>query len=179
MRDPRRLIRAVLAPPLQVVRRLPGGTTVVGIVDLILPEERRADGERWEPVGEEPTAPPSATPDEDPAEAARAAIDREREPVERAPEGEDLYDMPPEGHVETEVELVAESAEPDATEPPGAELRVDEPWEGYRRMKVREITARLDGQPPEVLAAVELYESTHRARRGVLDAVRRYSRVAR
>jgi hypothetical protein len=53
---------------------------------------------------------------------------------------------------------------------------VDEPWEGYRRMKVAEIVSRLEGQSPEVLAAVELYETTHRHRGGVLNAVRDLTR---
>jgi hypothetical protein len=43
-------------------------------------------------------------------------------------------------------------------------------------MKVTEITAQLEGQPAEVLAAVELYEQTHRKRQGVLDAVRAATR---
>lgn len=164
----RSLIRAVLRPPLAVVRRLPGGSAVAGLVDALLPREehrqRAAEGVA------------AGTPDRGAGVAAEAAIERERERVE-----EPAYEigLDPAGHVDSEVELVAESAERGAAEPPGAELRVDEPWEGYRRMKVAEIAARLDGQPAEVLAAVELYESAHRRRRGVLDAVRRYSRVAR
>ena len=100
---------------------------------------------------------------------------REREAVEE-PIFEPDADFFDEEHVETEVELVAESADLEATEPPGPTIHVDEPWEGYRRMKVAEITAQLEGQPAEVLAAVELYEMTHRQRRGVLDAVRSATR---
>ena len=81
------------------------------------------------------------------------------------------------GHIETEVEVVAVSADPEAPDPPGPELHVDEPWEGYRRMKVSEIAAQLEGQSAEALAAVELYESTHRNRPGVLEAVRAASRA--
>jgi hypothetical protein len=83
---------------------------------------------------------------------------------------------PPE-HVEAEAELVAEAADAEAPDaPPGPELHVDEPWKGYRRMKVDEILSRLEGQPPEVLAAVELYETTHRHRGAVLNAVRSATR---
>jgi hypothetical protein len=99
---------------------------------------------------------------------------RERDPAEEAALA---ADDPLEGHVDVEVELVAESADVEATEPVGPELHVDEPWEGYRRMKVAEIVTRLEGQAPEVLAAVELYEATHRKRAGVLEAVRAASRA--
>lgn len=113
--------------------------------------------------------------DLDSAVAAEPAMGRDREPAEEAifTPDDDFFDDDhvDDAHVEDEVELVAESSDPDATEPPGAQLHVDEPWEGYRRMKVAEITAQLEGQSPEVLAAVELYEMTHRKRRGVLDAV--------
>ena len=75
-----------------------------------------------------------------------------------------------------EVELVAESADAEAPDSPGPQVHVDEPWEGYRRMKVDEIVGRLEGQSPEVLAAVELYETTHRHRGGILNAVRSAAR---
>ena len=39
--------------------------------------------------------------------------------------------------------------------------------------RVAEITSELDGATREALAAVELYESTHKARRSVLDAAER------
>ena len=107
--------------------------------------------------------------------AAREALERDRAPGEEAifEPDDDFYE---DEHVESEVELVAESADVEATEPPGPTIHVDEPWEGYRRMKVSEITAQLEGQPAEVLAAVELYEQTHRKRRGVLDAARSATR---
>ena len=105
--------------------------------------------------------------------AADDAMTRERADVEEAAPPDEPFG----GHVEPEVELVAESADVEATEPAGPELHVDEPWDGYRRMKVAEIRAQLDGQPPEVLAAVELYETTYRNRRGVIEAVRDASRA--
>ncbi len=50
------------------------------------------------------------------------------------------------------------------------ELRVDEPWPGYDEMNVREIRQRLSGGGEALAAVVELYEQTHRGRRGVRDA---------
>jgi hypothetical protein len=110
--------------------------------------------------------------DREAADAAAEAVARVRAPEEEAifTPDDDFFDDEAD-HVDAEVEVVAESADPEATDAPGPQLHVDEPWEGYRRMKVSEIVARLEGQPAEVLAAVELYETTHRKRRGVLDAV--------
>jgi hypothetical protein len=111
------------------------------------------------------------------AEAAAEALERDRDPREEAifTPDDDFFDD--DDHVESEVEVVAESADAElAGDSPGAQLHVDEPWEGYRRMKVAEIVSRLEGQPPEVLAAVELYETTHRHRAGVLNAARGVTR---
>ncbi len=69
--------------------------------------------------------------------------------------------------------LVAEVADPGAEDGAGAELRVDEPWPGYARMRVREITDRLGAESDEAVLAVRLYEVVHKNRRGVLDAVER------
>jgi hypothetical protein len=77
-------------------------------------------------------------------------------------------------HVATPVRVEVRAEAPGS---PGPQVHVDEPWEGYRRMEVAEIVARLEGQSPEVLAAVELYETTHRHRGGVLNAVRGASRA--
>jgi hypothetical protein len=78
-------------------------------------------------------------------------------------------------HIDTEPELVAEFAESGAEEGAGAELHVDEPWEGYRRMRVAAIRDRVAVAGAEELAVVQLYEVTHRRRRSVLDAVERRS----
>lgn len=77
-------------------------------------------------------------------------------------------------HEATPVRVEARAEAPDS---PGPQVHVDEPWEGYRRMQVEEIVARLEGQSPEMLAAVELYETTHRHRGAVLNAVRGASRA--
>ena len=74
-------------------------------------------------------------------------------------------------HTDPPLRVEARPVAADAVSP-GPQVRVDEPWEGYRRMPVEDIVARLEGQSAEVLAAVELYETTHRHRGGVLNAVR-------
>ena len=82
-------------------------------------------------------------------EAATEALERDREAREEAifTPDDDFFDD--DEHVEQEVEVVTESADPDAAgEAPGAQLRVDEPWEGYRRMNVAEIVTRLEGSRP-------------------------------
>ena len=172
MPGPEQLIRTVVGLPWAIARR------VIGLgAGLLQGSSGPTGADERAPRRDERVAPRhgAATPDVDPTDAAAEALERERDPAEEAifTPDDDFFE---EEHVESEVELVAESADVDATEPPGPQLHVDEPWEGYRRMKVAEITAQLDGQPPEVLAAVELYETTHRNRRGVLDAVRAASR---
>jgi hypothetical protein len=161
------LIKTAVVLPLTITRR------VIGFGLGLLPgsgEEERyhAPSGAWrKPEREDPPVRV------EPHAAAEEAVEREREPVEELPRIEDDLS----GHVEPEVELVAEIADAEAPDSPGPQLHVDEPWEGYRRMKVAEIVARLEGQTPEVLAAVELYESTHRHRAGVLNAVLAASRT--
>jgi hypothetical protein len=71
------------------------------------------------------------------------------------------------------VVLVAESAEEGAEDGAGAELHVDPPWDGYDRMTAADIRDRLGAASAIEAAAVELYESTHKSRRTVLDAAER------
>ena len=161
MPGPEQLIRTTLGLPWAIARRL------VGIGVGLLPGSRDA-GQDWERPR---TTAEHDEHDVDPLDAAAEALERDRAPEEEAifTPDDDFFDD--EEHVDAEVEVVAESHDPGATDSPGAQLHVDEPWDGYRRMKVAEIVAQLEGQSPEVLAAVELYETTHRKRRGVLDAV--------
>jgi hypothetical protein len=149
MPGPEQLVRAAVALPVAIVR------TVAGIAWDLLPGTGAA---------EQPQAQPPV-----PSPAPRVV------PPAPPPVPDIEGDLG--GHIETEVEVVAVSADPEAPDPPGPELHVDEPWEGYRRMKVSEIAAQLEGQSAEALAAVELYESTHRNRPGVLEAVRAASRA--
>ena len=79
-------------------------------------------------------------------------------------------------HIDTEPELVGEFAEAGAEEGAGAEIHVDEPWDGYRRMRVTDIRDRVAVAGAEELAVTQLYEVTHRRRRSVLDAVERRSK---
>jgi hypothetical protein len=165
MPSPEQIVRTAVVLPFSIARR------VVGIAAGLLPGHGDGDEQAYEP-------PPVRHEEEaelDPRVAAEEAVERPREPVEEAifEPDDDFYD---DEHVDTELELVAESADQEATEPPGPQIHVDEPWDGYRRMKVAEITEQLEGQPAEVLAAVELYEATHRQRRGVLEAVRTATR---
>jgi len=73
--------------------------------------------------------------------------------------------------VDEEPVLTAEYAEEGAEDGAGAEVHVAEPWPGYRRMRVPEVTSRLATASTAELAAVQLYEATHRKRRSVLAAV--------
>ena len=52
--------------------------------------------------------------------------------------------------------LTAEFAEEGAEDGAGAEVHVDEPWEGYSQMRVNEIKERLAGATLAEAAAVEL-----------------------
>lgn len=83
-------------------------------------------------------------------------------------------DVPPEPvHVSEEPELIREEADSGAADGAGAQVTVDEPWEGYARLKARDVIARLSGASQAELAAVTLYEGAHRARQTVLSAVER------
>jgi hypothetical protein len=89
---------------------------------------------------------------------------RESAPPPREPES---------AHVSEEPELVAASAERGAEEGAGAEVHVDEPWPGYGEMRAADIARRLRTEPPEVAAAVSLYEAAGKGRSSVLEAAAR------
>ncbi len=78
--------------------------------------------------------------------------------------------------VDEEPELVAEFAERGAENGAGANATVDEPWEGYAKMKADAIVARLGEADLAELAVVELYEQTHGKRQTVLRAAERRHR---
>jgi hypothetical protein len=79
-------------------------------------------------------------------------------------------------HVDEEPVLVAEAAEEGAEDGAGAELHVEPPWDGYERMGAADVRERLAAASAAEAAAVELYESTHKSRRSVLDAAERMLR---
>ena len=101
-------------------------------------------------------------------------------PVEPAGPAVVVEDAPPTvpdelipDHVDEEVVLVAETAEEGAEDGAGAELRVEPPWDGYDEMTAADVRDRLAAATPVEAAAVELYESTHKSRRTVIDAAAR------
>ena len=107
-----------------------------------------------EPAAAAPEMPAAATPDPEPASPGPIA----------APEPD---------HVDREATLVRESADPDAAGHVGAQVHIEEPWEGYADMRAVDIVERLDDASPEMLAVVRLYEQANRDRVTVLDAIDR------
>jgi hypothetical protein len=106
-------------------------------------------------AAENGTAPPAA-----PEPAASAVADSPPSvPDELIPD-----------HVDEELVLVAEVAEEGAEDGAGPELTVEAPWDGYERMTATDIRDRLSAATAVEAAAVELYESTHKNRRTVMDA---------
>ena len=76
-------------------------------------------------------------------------------------------------HVDEETVLVVESAEEGAEDGAGPEVTVEAPWDGYDKMTAADIRDRLSAATAVEAAAVELYESTHKNRRTVIDAAAR------
>jgi hypothetical protein len=133
--------------------------------------KRRRAAARPAPVAPEPTVDVAPTPEPVQREPIPESIAADVvEEALRAPGA----DQPV--HIDTESELVGEFAEKGAEEGAGAEIHVDEPWDGYRQMQVADITERVVVATPEELAVVQLYEGTHGKRRSILDAVERRSR---
>jgi hypothetical protein len=127
------------------------------------PEPARAPEPAPAPERERPREP-SRRPS-----PARAAPQRAPAPppVEAVPE------EPPPGHVSEEPVVVAEVADAGAEEGVGPELRVDEPWAGYARMRANDVLARIASATREEVAVVQLYETTHKRRKTVLAAAER------
>jgi hypothetical protein len=117
----------------------------------------------------------SETERENGAIAREAAAAVETEPV-AAPEPPPAEPAP--AHVSEEPALVEEVAEPGAEDGAGAEIHINEPWEGYARMTAKEIIGRLGAATPAEMAAVQLYESSQRQRQTILNAVQRELRRA-
>ena len=109
MPGPEQLIRAAVMLPIEVTRRVVG--PVLGLVGGLLPGD------------DEPPEPDTTDMEVEVAIAADDAMTRDRDPVEEAPlvpEDDDLS-----GHVEQDVELVAESTDPEASGAPGPEIHVE------------------------------------------------------
>jgi hypothetical protein len=122
--------------------------------------------------GPPPGRPTHLAPAPDTTPAADVAGPEPSEP----PPPPELVDQ--KAHVSEEPELVLESAEPGAEEGAGASVTVLAPWEGYGGMDARQVIDRMAGATTEELAAVQLYEGTHRNRRTILEAVQRQLRSA-
>ncbi|MGZ6617198.1 MAG: hypothetical protein ACXVFQ_22590 [Solirubrobacteraceae bacterium] len=114
-----------------------------------------------------PSPPPVAEPIRAPAAAPEPEPKAELEPEPRA-------ELEPEpAHVSEGLELVAEIAEPGAEDGAGASVTVDEPWQGFALLNAKDIVDRLARAGLAELAAIQLYESTHKQRETVLSAVTR------
>ncbi len=140
------------------------------------------DGDRRTGDSEPPTGrsagEPSSAPGMARGRAARAPTPtptpdpprREPEPPEPAPPEPE----PPEpAHVDRDAVVVAQSADAGAADGAGAQIRVDEPWSGYRQLTAKDVTAQLATADAAMLAVVRLYESTHRNRSTVLAEIDR------
>ena len=79
----------------------------------------------------------------------------------------------PSARVSEQPTLVAAVAEAGAEDGPGAEIRIDEPWPGYRSLRAPEVIDRLVVADVSELAVIELYERAHRSRSSVLLAAER------
>jgi hypothetical protein len=112
--------------------------------------------------------PPAASPPPPPPPPASAP-----EPPPAPTPAPEPPPAPEPSHVSTEPELVAESAEPGAEDGAGAQVRIGEPWPGYRGLKARDVVARLPFATREELAAVELFERAGANRKSVVVAAQR------
>jgi hypothetical protein len=92
-------------------------------------------------------------------------------PPSPVPAGTPAVTEPP--HLESEDTVVEELAEAGAEEGAGAQIRVAEPWAGYAQLKAADVVDQLAGRDQAALAAVELYELSHRRRQTVIDAAQR------
>jgi hypothetical protein len=96
-------------------------------------------------------------------------------PAEPPPPPEPKFEPdPPEPvHVDEGVTPVAEFAEPGAEDGAGPEIEIAEPWPGYDQLTAAEVERTLAEASPEALAAARLYESSHKARKSVLESIDR------
>ncbi len=114
------------------------------------------------PVTRRPVTSTSAAPAPAPTPTEPRARDMSPDPV-----AEPLHidEEPP--------RVVRSSADPGAEDGVGATIHVEEPWDGYGAMTAADIIDRLAVADSAQLAAVRLYEGTHRDRRTVLAEVDR------
>ncbi len=130
-----------------------------------------------------PTVQPAPAPTVQPAPAPTAEAAPAPMADPEPPQSETPLAMPgplveEPTHVSEEPTIVGELAEPGAEDGAGAQVTIDEPWDGYRRMSAKEVIARVSHSDSAELAAVSLYESAHQARQTVLSAVERQLALA-
>ena len=176
-------VLGVIRLPFDIARSLAGGAIDVSLAALraargLVEDDSLQTG--WDVAGRPPPPPPATrsrmaptpAPGPGPAPTPAPAPATRPAPAPAPP--------PAEEHVSEEPVPVAEFAEPGAEDGASAELRVEEPWEGYARQDARTIARELAGATSETLAAVELFERTHKQRRSVTQAAeRRLRRLSR
>jgi hypothetical protein len=86
----------------------------------------------------------------------------------------DATDQPEfaEPHLDEEpAEVVYSSADEGAEDGVGAALHIETPWPGYGAMAAADVIDRLAVADTAMLAAVQLYETSHKHRPSILKAV--------
>jgi ferritin-like metal-binding protein YciE len=133
-----------------------------------------------QPAEEERTAPDAAT--SAPTNGGPVHTEREtpyRDRAERLREARRQAAPSPEGPTRAEAARVRERereaeqddvVETEGAAAPGANLRVEAPWEGYDSMKAGDIVARLRESDPATRAMVRLYEQSKKGRKSILAA---------
>jgi hypothetical protein len=132
------------------------------------------EAERDEPRTERDDATPDTSPIEHAREVAQSPPPAPTRPVREVPRPETAAEPV---HVSEEPALVDEIAEPGAEDGAGPEIHIDEPWEGYGQMTAKQVIERLNAASPAELAAVQLYEGSHRRRQTIVKAVQRALRA--
>ena len=159
-----------------------GGNGAAGPLRDVESQPPRSHESPPPPTPARPPAPQRDAPPASPTKTRAPAPPEDRTPLREAPPPAPLPvdeaapvpgPGPTEGHVDTEPVLVAAVAEEGAEDGAGAQLHVDEPWDGYGSMRAPDIRRRLEQAGREELAAVELYEGLHKARSSVLDTASR------
>jgi hypothetical protein len=146
---------------------------VAGVSRRVIGQAVSSDGAPSEPIARAPEPASETMPPPSPAVAyEQPAVEWDEPAVEwDEPAAEPV-------HVSEQPELVEEVAEPGAEDGAGAEVHVEQPWDGYDRMKAADVIDRLAGASTAELAAVQLYETGTKGRRTVLETVERELRIS-
>ena len=150
-----------------------------GVLEVALTVVREARAALEEVV---PEAPTREAPEAQPQPTFRRRPTPRSRPASRPPRPAPTHAAPP---VSDKVKTlddkpvpVAEFGEAGADEDAGADVHVDEPWEGYAGMTAAQVKARLGKANRELVAAVVLYEGFGKRRSSVIDtAERRLTRL--